>query len=260
MKVKSMAQSSELRKQCEEFLDSLDKLDQKKFFKAMRHLMLSDKKWADEWRAEMEFQKEKALQEKNTNDDDDEIFFECLGLKFRKEDEMFDDIEEHIFDDVPVPALDVDKQETVDEYFMRLALKEAMLACREDEVPIGAVLVSHNGEVLATAHNTSEHGLHAMAHAETVAMSLAAISLQQRRLWDCSLYVTLEPCAMCAAAITHMRVKRLVYGASNPKGGAVENGVRFFESPSCNHRPLITKGVLEGVCGDVLTAFFRSKR
>lgn len=257
MKVNTMAQSSELRKQCEEFLDSLDKQDKKKFFKAMRHLMLSDKKWADEWRAEMEFQKEKALLENNTNDDG---CVEWLGLKFLKEDEMFDDITEHILDDVPVPALDVDKQETVDEYFMRLALKEAIQAYREDEVPIGAVLVSHNGEVLATAHNTSEHGLHAMAHAETVAMSMAAISLQQKRLWDCSLYVTLEPCAMCAAAMTHMRIKRLVYGASNPKGGAVENGVRFFESPSCNHRPLITKGVLEGVCGDVLTAFFRSKR
>ena len=257
MKVKSMSKTSELRKQCEEFLDSLDKQNKKKFFKAMRHLMLSDKKWADEWRAEMEFQKEKALLENNTNDDG---CVELLGLKFLKEDEMFDDITEHILDDVPVPALDVDKQETVDEYFMRLALKEAIQAYREDEVPIGAVLVSHNGEVLATAHNTSEHGLHAMAHAETVAMSMAAISLQQKRLWDCSLYVTLEPCAMCAAAMTHMRIKRLVYGASNPKGGAVENGVRFFESPSCNHRPLITKGVLEGVCGDVLTAFFRSKR
>lgn len=258
MKVKSMSKTSELRKQCEEFLDSLDKQDKKKFFKAMRHLMLSDKKWADEWRAEMEFQKEKVLQDKNTHDDDG--CYEFLGLKFLKEDERFDDIEEHILDDVPVPALDVDRQETIDEYFMRLALKEAIQAYKEDEVPIGAVLVSKNGDVLATAHNTAEHGLHAMAHAETVAMSVGAISLQQKRLWDCSLYVTLEPCAMCAAAMTHMRIKRLVYGASNPKGGAVENGVRFFESPSCNHRPLITKGVLAGMCGDILTAFFHSKR
>lgn len=257
MKVKSMAETSELRKQYEEFLDSLDKQDKKKFFKAMRHLMLSNKKWADEWRAEMEFQKEKVLLDKNIHDDGG---VECFGLKFLKEDEMFDDITEHVLDDVPVPALDVDKQETIDEYFMRLALKEAVQAYREDEVPVGAVLVSPKGEVLATAHNTAEHGLHAMAHAETVAMSVGAISLQQKRLWDCTLYVTLEPCAMCAAAMTHMRIKRLVYGASNPKGGAVENGVRFFDNPSCNHRPLLTTGVLSEECGDILTAFFRSKR
>ena len=132
-----------------------------------------------------------------------------------------------------------------DEYYMRLALKEAQRAYAEDEVPVGAVLA--DGSVLAATHNTSEHGLHALAHAETVAMSIGAISLEQKRLWDCTLYVTLEPCTMCAAALSMMRIKRLVYGAANPKGGAVENGVKFFESAACNHRPEIAAdGIFSG--------------
>lgn len=156
--------------------------------------------------------------------------------------------------------LSSDEQEHLDEQFMLMALKEAKLAYKEDEVPVGAVLVSADGGILASAHNTAEHGLHALAHAETVAMSMGAISLEQKRLWDCTLYVTLEPCTMCAAAISFMRIKRLVYGASNPKGGAVENGVRFFDNPACNHRPLLTKGVLSEECGELLADFFRSKR
>ncbi len=147
-----------------------------------------------------------------------------------------------------------------DEYYMRLALKEAQWAYAEDEVPVGAVLAAADGSVLAATHNTSEHGLHALAHAETVAMSIGAISLEQKRLWDCTLYVTLEPCTMCAAALSMMRIKRLVYGAANPKGGAVENGVKFFESAACNHRPEIAAGVLADECGALLTAFFQEKR
>lgn len=147
-----------------------------------------------------------------------------------------------------------------DDYYMRLAFKEAKLAFLEDEVPVGAVLVTPEGEVIAATHNTSEHGLHAMAHAETVAMSIGAISLEQKRLWDCTLYVTLEPCTMCAAALSMMRIKRLVYGAANPKGGAVENGVKFFESPACNHKPEIVAGVMAEECGALLTEFFKGKR
>lgn len=147
-----------------------------------------------------------------------------------------------------------------DEYYMRLAFKEAKLAFLEDEVPVGAVLVTPDGEVIAATHNTSEHGLHAMAHAETVAMSIGAITLEQKRLWDCTLYVTLEPCTMCAAALSMMRIKRLVYGAANPKGGAVENGVKFFECSSCNHKPEITAGVMAEECGALLTEFFKGKR
>ena len=147
-----------------------------------------------------------------------------------------------------------------DEYYMRLALKEAQRAFAEDEVPVGAVLVAADGSVLAATHNTSEHGLHALAHAEAVAMSIGAVSLEQKRLWDCTLYVTLEPCTMCAAAVSMMRIRRLVYGAANPKGGAVENGVRFFQSPACNHRPEVMSGVLADECGGLLTAFFQNKR
>jgi tRNA(Arg) A34 adenosine deaminase TadA len=99
-----------------------------------------------------------------------------------------------------------------------------------------------------------------MAHAETVVMSMGAISLEQKRLWDCTLFVTLEPCTMCAAAISMMRIKRLVFGAENPKGGAVVNGVKFFESPTCNHKPIVTSGVLAEECGEILSDFFKKKR
>ena len=246
MKVISMAKTSELRKQYEEFLNTLDKQTKKKFLNAMKKLTHAHYNWEDDLRLE------NALKNQWEKKDTSVSEFSDLNLYFLKEDEPQDEL--------PIPKAATATQETIDEYFMRLALKEAVQAYREDEVPVGAVLVSPDGDVWATAHNTAEHGLHAMAHAETVAMSVAAISLQQKRLWDCTLYVTLEPCAMCAAAMTHMRIKRLVYGASNPKGGAVENGVRFFESSSCNHRPLITKGILCDECGDILTAFFRSKR
>lgn len=147
-----------------------------------------------------------------------------------------------------------------DEYYMLMALEEAKKAVKEDEVPIGAVLVDADGIIIAKAYNTSEHGLHALAHAETVAMSMGAISLEQKRLWDCTLYVTLEPCTMCAAAISMMRIKRLVFGAENPKGGAVINGVKFFESPTCNHKPIVSSGVLAEECGEILSMFFKSKR
>lgn len=147
-----------------------------------------------------------------------------------------------------------------DEEYMMAAFKEARLAYAEDEVPVGAVLVDANGDILATAHNSGEHGLHAMAHAEVQAMSMAAISSEQKRLWDCTLYVTLEPCAMCAAAIALMRVKRVVFGAENQKGGAVVNGVRYFEQQTCNHRPEIVSGILADECGELLSLFFQQKR
>ncbi|MBR2273605.1 MAG: nucleoside deaminase [Alphaproteobacteria bacterium] len=147
-----------------------------------------------------------------------------------------------------------------DEEYMLLALKEARLAAAEDEVPVGAVVVSPTGEILATAHNSGEHGLHAMAHAEVQAMSLSAIQNEQKRLWDCTLYVTLEPCAMCAAAISLMRIKRVVFGAENKKGGAIINGVRYFEDTSCNHKPEVCHGILADMCSDLLSTFFQSKR
>ena len=143
---------------------------------------------------------------------------------------------------------------------MQLALNEAQKAVATDEVPVGAVVVSATGEVISAAYNTGEHGKNAMAHAEIKAMTEAAEKLGQTRLWDCSLYITLEPCAMCAAAIALMRIKRVIFGAENEKGGAVTNGVKYFESASCNHKPEIQSGVLKEACGEILSTFFKAKR
>ena len=147
-----------------------------------------------------------------------------------------------------------------DEEYMRLALEEAKLALADDEVPVGALVVSKDGQILAKAHNSGEHGLNAMEHAEIKAMTEAAQKLNQTRLWEATLYVTLEPCAMCAAATALMRIKRIVFGAQNTKGGAIVNGVHYFEDRSCNHKPEITSGVLEKACSEILSAFFKSKR
>ncbi|MBO5039393.1 MAG: nucleoside deaminase [Alphaproteobacteria bacterium] len=146
------------------------------------------------------------------------------------------------------------------EKYMETALSAARTAALEDEVPVGAVVVSKDGEVLSIAHNTGEHGKTALAHAEITALKEAALKLNQTRLWDCTLYVTLEPCAMCAAALAIMRIKTLVFGALNPKGGAVINGVQYYQNPSCNHRPEIISGIKEEECSALLTSFFKQKR
>ncbi|MBP3688344.1 MAG: nucleoside deaminase [Alphaproteobacteria bacterium] len=146
------------------------------------------------------------------------------------------------------------------EKYMEIALRAAQRAAREDEVPVGAVVVSKDGNILSIAHNTGEHGKTALAHAEIKALEEAALKLNQTRLWDCTLYVTLEPCAMCAAAISMMRIKTLVFGAENKKGGAVLNGVQYYQSPTCNHRPTIISNILEEECSTLLTSFFKQKR
>lgn len=147
-----------------------------------------------------------------------------------------------------------------DTEYMLLALELARVAACSDEVPVGAVVVSDKGEIISKAYNTGEHGENALEHAEIKAMREAAEVLGQTRLWDCTLYVTLEPCAMCAAAIAMMRIKRVVFGAENKKGGAVINGVRYFESPSCNHIPEVECGILEKECSEILSTFFKKKR
>lgn len=146
-----------------------------------------------------------------------------------------------------------------DEYFIELAIKEAKKAYKKDEVPIGAVLVLDN-KVIAKAHNTSEHGKNALEHAEIKVMNKASKILKQKRLWDCALYVTIEPCTMCATAISMMRIKKLVYGASNPKGGGVESGVKFFEQPTCFHAPKIVSKIKEKETSTLLKDFFKNKR
>ena len=147
-----------------------------------------------------------------------------------------------------------------DNYYMEKAFAEALKAYNKDEVPIGAVLVSPFGEIIAKSHNTSEYGKSALEHAEIKVMSKAAQKLKQARLWDCTLYVTIEPCTMCATAISMMRIKRVVFGAQNNKGGAIINGIKFFESPSCFHKPNVTSGIKEDECSQLLKDFFKKKR
>jgi tRNA(adenine34) deaminase len=147
-----------------------------------------------------------------------------------------------------------------DVYFMRLALREAERALTHDDVPIGAVLV-HAGEVLAAAHNERELRADPTAHAEILALREAARALSSWRLLDCALYVTLEPCAMCAGAIVLARVPRVVFGATDPKAGACGSVLDVLCEPRLNHRPDdVLSGVLAPACGQLLSDFFASRR
>ena len=143
--------------------------------------------------------------------------------------------------------------------FMDLALQEARAAEAAGEVPIGCVIV-RDGEVLAQAANRTLADRDPTAHAEILAIRQAAAALGSERLVDCDLYVTLEPCAMCAGAISFARIRRLYYGAADAKGGAVESGVRFFEAPTCHHRPEVYGGIGEAEAAEILKAFFRERR
>ncbi len=143
---------------------------------------------------------------------------------------------------------------------MALALAEARAAAGRGEVPVGAVVVGADGTVLARCGNNVEAGRDASAHAELLAMRAAAGRLGQARLTGCDLFVTLEPCAMCAAAAVHFRVRRLVFGAYDPKGGGVEHGARVFAAPGCLHVPEVVGGVQERECGLLLREFFAGLR
>ena len=146
-----------------------------------------------------------------------------------------------------------------DEYFMRLALREAERALEHDDVPIGAVIV-HEGEVLAAARNERELRGDPTAHAEVLALREASAGLGTWRLLDTALYVTLEPCAMCAGAIVLARVPRVVYAADDPKAGAAGSVLDVLAEPRLNHRPVVARGLLAGEAADLLRAFFASKR
>ena len=131
------------------------------------------------------------------------------------------------------------------EDYMRRALELAKQAAENDEVPIGAIVVdSLTGKIIAEAGNQSAHNGDATAHAEILAIQQACKKLNQPRLWDMDMYVTLEPCTMCAAAISFVRIKHLYFGATDKKGGAVVSGVKFFEAPTCHHRPTVEYGIL----------------
>ncbi len=142
---------------------------------------------------------------------------------------------------------------------MDMALDEARAAGERGEVPIGCVIV-HDGTVISRAGNAPIAGRDPTAHAEILAIRQAAVARGSERLEGCDLYVTLEPCAMCAGAISFARIRRLYYGAADPKGGAVDNGVKFLASPTCHHRPDVYGGLAEAEAGALLKEFFRERR
>ena len=142
---------------------------------------------------------------------------------------------------------------------MELALDEAHAAADAGEVPIGCVIV-HDGDLIAQAGNRTLADRDPTAHAEMVAIRQAAAALGSERLVDCDLYVTLEPCAMCAGAISFARIRRLYYGAADPKGGAVDSGVRFFAQPTCHHVPEVYSAVGETEAATLLKDFFKVRR
>jgi len=147
-----------------------------------------------------------------------------------------------------------------DKHYMRLAIKEAKSAARRGEVPVGAVLVNAAGDVVARTGNAPISICDPTGHAEILALREGAHKTENYRLGGMSLYVTLEPCTMCAGAISNARISRVVYGAADVKGGAVENGVKFFDQPTCHHRPDVTGGVFADECSDILKNFFRERR
>ncbi len=143
--------------------------------------------------------------------------------------------------------------------FMEAAFRQAQLASERGEVPVGAVIVSDN-KIIAQAGNRIVELRDPTGHAEMIAIRSAAEQIGNERLTGCDLYVTLEPCTMCAAAISFARIRRLYYGAEDIKAGAVDNGVRYFNQGSCNHVPEVYAGIMESQCAGILKDFFRKKR
>jgi len=143
--------------------------------------------------------------------------------------------------------------------YMDLALAEARAAAAAGEVPVGCVIV-YGGEVVARGRNRTLTDRDPTAHAEMLALRAAAAALGSERLVDCDLYVTLEPCTMCAGALSFARIRRLYYGAADPKGGAVESGVRVFSSATCHHRPDVYGGIGEKEAAALLHGFFAARR
>jgi len=139
------------------------------------------------------------------------------------------------------------------------AFDQARAAAAADEVPVGAALM-RNGAVIAAAGNRTLRDLDPTAHAEMLVIREACVAIGSERLVDCDLYVTLEPCAMCTAAISFARIRRLYYAASDPKGGAVEHGPRFFAQPTCHHRPEVYGGIRESEAAALLRDFFQARR
>ena len=146
-----------------------------------------------------------------------------------------------------------------DAVWMELALEQAQLAAEAGEVPVGALVIK-DGEILARGHNRNLLDNDPTAHAEIVALRQAAMRLGNHRLVGCTMVATIEPCSMCAGALIHARIARLVYGASDPKAGAAGSTVQVINHPSLNHRMEVTAGILAGKCSEILQKFFRQKR
>jgi tRNA(adenine34) deaminase len=146
-----------------------------------------------------------------------------------------------------------------DEHWMRRALDEAQAAQHEGEVPVGAVIVK-DGALAAVGQNRNLRDHDPCAHAEIIALRAAGASLGNHRLEGCEMYVIIEPCAMCAGALVHARLKRLIYGAPDPKAGAVRSVISVVNHPNLNHRMEVTAGVLEAECAEMLRSFFRARR
>ena len=147
------------------------------------------------------------------------------------------------------------------EEYMQKTLNLAKISATQDEIPVGCLIVdSATGEIITSTHNLSQHSEDATAHAEILAIRQACQILKQNRLWDMDMYVTLEPCTMCASAISFARIKNLYFGAYDEKGGAVINGVKFYEQKTCHHKPNVVGGILEEKCSQILKDFFKNKR
>ena len=144
-------------------------------------------------------------------------------------------------------------------HFMQAALGQAKTAMEMGEVPVGAVVVRENS-ILAAAHNETAIRKDPTAHAEMLAIRIACAKLQTTHLVDCDVYVTLEPCAMCGQAIAFSRIARVIYAASDPKGGGIEHGARIFNQPTCHHKPEIFSGIEADAAGMLLKDFFKQKR
>jgi tRNA(Arg) A34 adenosine deaminase TadA len=153
-----------------------------------------------------------------------------------------------------------DRREFGNSGFMALALDEARAAAARGEVPVGAVIVSAAGEVLAREGNRTLALKDPTAHAELLAIRAACARLGSERLTGCDLYVTLEPCTMCAAAIGFARLRRVYFGAADPKGGGIEHGARVFHQPTCHHAPEVYGGIDESEAQELLRSFFRARR
>ena len=144
---------------------------------------------------------------------------------------------------------------------MMAALAQARAAFEADEVPVGAVITHHpSGAIIAAAHNQTEQRQDCTAHAEMLAIAAAQKHLGQKSLGDCDIWVTLEPCAMCATAISHARIARVYYGAADPKSGGIGQGARIFDQPQTHHKPEVYDGIAAEPCEDLLKSFFQSRR